>query len=911
MKMVFCFAIMLLIFLMLVSLSNSFALDTPPENMVRVIYFLPNDRQPQPDIDAKLDTLIKNVQQSYAEVMEKQGFGRKTFRLETDDTGKVVVHHIEGQFSDVHYHTDIVLKVHKEIDKHFDLSTNIYLVALDISNESVLCGLASNDLAIINAFSGCFGVAFAAHELGHSFGLAHDRRRDAKRTSTTYHADLMVTSDCAAEWLDVHPYFNTSQNIANHNTEIQQLETGLVSSTESIRFRFQISDPDGLHQVQVRFSYWELGACERLSGQSEVYEFNFIPALYGIHENFGLHVIDVHGNLTVRHFPIDDSLLLPLLNQSVSIPDANLSSAIRETLNLKQGDSLTRLNLLKLTHLNAHNRQITDLTGLEHATQLQNLNLSGNQVIDITAIANLTRLHVLQLSWNQISDITAITNLKNLQYLYLSGNQISDITPIINLKNLEQLNLSWNQIKDITVIANLQNLYYLYLSWNQISDVSPIATSNHLIHLDISNNTISDFSPLDGLTAGINLVGNPGVPSGGPKIEGPWLWVIVPTAGRSGRGAAASGIDFLAQASSGGITELKVSTDGAKEGASVGGSLWTTGKIPAVSDNINTMVNATGLGTGNIDHHVAYGLIALNASREQDTMMFAGSDDAVKVWLNGQLVHNNPVNRGASGYQDFFPVTLEPGTNILLVAVYEGTGGWSGFFGFAPDAEYTVLAPGASEIHPKPADVNSDGVVNILDLVSVASSFGQTGKIRADVNGDSVVNILDLVLVANTFANIPAAPTLKSQTFARLTATEVEDWLTQAQQMALTDPVYLRGVAVLEHLLAALSPKETVLLANYPNPFNPETWIPYHLADAASVTITIYDIKGMMVRQLDLGHQPAGYYTDRSNAAYWDGLNASGETVASGVYFYQLRVSSSQSIGAGNYSATRRMVIVK
>ena len=94
-----------------------------------------------------------------------------------------------------------------------------------------------------------------------------------------------------------------------------------------------------------------------------------------------------------------------------------------------------------------------------------------------------------------------------------------------------------------------------------------------------------------------------------------------------------------------------------------------------------------------------------------------------------------------------------------------------------------------------------------------------------------------------------------------------------------------------------------VLLANYPNPFNPETWIPYHLAHAADVTITIYDTKGAVVRQLDLGHQSAGYYTDRAKAAYWDGRNESGELVASGVYFYQLRT--------GNYSATRRMVIVK
>ena len=73
--------------------------------------------------------------------------------------------------------------------------------------------------------------------------------------------------------------------------------------------------------------------------------------------------------------------------------------------------------------------------------------------------------------------------------------------------------------------------------------------------------------------------------------------------------------------------------------------------------------------------------------------MLAGSDDAVKVWLNGQLVHNNPINRGADDFQDQFPVTLKKGINILLVAVYEGGGGWSGFFGFETGTEYTVLSP--------------------------------------------------------------------------------------------------------------------------------------------------------------------------------------------------------------------------
>ena len=97
--------------------------------------------------------------------------------------------------------------------------------------------------------------------------------------------------------------------------------------------------------------------------------------------------------------------------------------------------------------------------------------------------------------------------------------------------------------------------------------------------------------------------------------------------------------------------------------------------------------------------------------------------------------------------------------------------------------------------------------------------------------------------------------------------------------------------------------EQTQLLPNYPNPFNPETWIPYHLANLSEVTITIYDMRGTIVRQLNLGHQHEGYYTGRSRAAYWDGRNTVGERVASGVYFYQLQ--------ADGLSYSRRMVIVK
>ena len=219
--------------------------------------------------------------------------------------------------------------------------------------------------------------------------------------------------------------------------------------------------------------------------------------------------------------------------------------------------------------------------------------------------------------------------------------------------------------------------------------------------------------------------------------------------------------------------------------------------------------------------------------------------------------------------------------------------------GFRPHVENGQIVE-----NPKlTGDINDDGVVNIQDLVLVAGQFGQSGQNSADVNKDGVVNIQDLVLVAGAFGNTAAAPALRSQALAMLTANDVQGWLAQARGLALTDAASQRGIVFLEQLLSVLIPKETALLPNYPNPFNPETWIPYHLSKDADVTLHIYAVNGQVVRTLALGHQAAGMYQSRSRAAYWDGKNEFGEAVASGVYFYTLT--------AGDFTATRKMLIRK
>ena len=142
-----------------------------------------------------------------------------------------------------------------------------------------------------------------------------------------------------------------------------------------------------------------------------------------------------------------------------------------------------------------------------------------------------------------------------------------------------------------------------------------------------------------------------------------------------------------------------------------------------------------------------------------------------------------------------------------------------------------------------------------------------------------------------------------SHTFSALEIGQIQEQIELLVATGDQSPTALRTLAYLQQLLATARPEKTQLLANYPNPFNPETWIPYQLATHTEVRITIYNTQGRVVRTLSLGQQSAGYYTNRERAAYWDGRNALGEQVASGIYFYQLETDE--------MSALRKMVILK
>ena len=267
----------------------------------------------------------------------------------------------------------------------------------------------------------------------------------------------------------------------------------------------------------------------------------------------------------------------------------------------------------------------------------------------------------------------------------------------------------------------------------------------------------------------------------------------------------------------------------------------------------------------------------------------SGGNKTIRLWNPNTGAHKATLTGHAGG--TFETLVFSPNGQILA-------GKGPGYFEISLYRLLTV-------------DVTGNGKVNVNDLVEVARNYGKTvgggANRRADVNNDGKVDVDDILAVIEAVDAAAGAPAIAMGDIktGSLQAADVQRWIRDAKA-ANADPA---GIAALERLLTSLSrrdlpvPKETVLLANYPNPFNPETWIPYQLSEAAAVTVTIHASDGKLVRELELGLRPAGTYQNRSRAAYWDGRNAQGEPVASGVYFYTLT--------AGDFSATRKMVIRK
>ena len=660
---------------------------------------------------------------------------------------------------------------------------------------------------------------------------------------------------------------------------------------------------------------------------------------------------------------------------AVSVPDTALAGAIRSELGLEGEEPITEAAMQTLTQLNASDMEISDLTGLEYATNLQTLELENNQISDITPLIVLVNLQFLLLSGNQISDITPLVVLVNLQTLHLAGNPLDDTSPLAvltNLKdvdiettepsvsvetdvdiettepsvsvetdvdveitepmvsvpdtalagairselgleaeepitqtamqtltqlnasdqgisdltgieqatNLQTLELQNNQISDITPLVALVNLQFLLLSGNQISDVAPLVVLVNLQTLHLEGNPLEDTSPLATLT---NLT------DVDVEITEPTVSVETDVDVEITEPTVSVETDVEVE-----TTEPTVSVPDTALAEVIRSELDLEAEVPITQEAMQTLthLNASDMEISNLtglEQATNLQTLELQNNQISDLTPLATLTNLQTLTLiNNQISDVTPLVTLVNLH------TLRLSGNLLgdtssLAALTNLT-----------DKDFEITKP------RQPEDVNNDGKVTIPDMVLVFRELGKTNPDppEADVNGDGIVNIGDIVLVAALLEDDDAnAPLLHPAVLDMFTAAEVKAWLAEAQLLDLNDPVSQQGIRFLEQLLAVLTPRDTALLPNYPNPFNPETWIPYHLATATEVQITIYDPTGKVVRRLDLGYQPAGYYIDQSRAAYWDGKNALGEPVASGIYFYQLETA--------RVSLLRKMVILK
>ncbi len=573
-----------------------------------------------------------------------------------------------------------------------------------------------------------------------------------------------------------------------------------------------------------------------------------------------LTTLTLVGNnfVTVSEVSLPD---MPKLT-TLALLDNNLSE-----LSLPDMPKLTTLALLdnnlselslpdmpKLTTLDLHANNFSELA-LPNMRQLTTLTLRGDSISEVS-LRYLPKLTTLTFYGDNLPDISEFQRLTQLTTLVLNGHSISEVS-LSGMLKLTTLKLGGNSISEIS-LSDMPQLTTSELRGHSISEVSlsglPQLTTLQLQDTNLSALSVSDMPQLTMLELSSTNISDISFLLELPNLQELHLHNTP--------------LNYVSRNTH--IPALR------KKGVRVEFS----GK-PASLDKISGDAQ-----TGVRNTELPFPLVVQAFNWRDDPI----PDVPIKfvIYQGEGTLSTTTTTTDATGKAET-RLTLGAKPGEIKVAVIAAS----------PELKTSV----SFSVTCKDVDVNRDGTVNIQDLVEVSANLGETGKNPADVNCDGVVDIIDLTLVAAAFGKTAAAPAAHATSVEHLTATEVSQWIQAAQHANLTDPDFQRGVEVLKNLLTVLVPKETALLANYPNPFNPETWIPYQLAAPAKVTLRIHAVDGSLVRMLSLGHKPVGIYQTRSRAAYWDGRNQIGEPVASGVYFYALT--------AGDFTATRKMLIRK
>ena len=652
----------------------------------------------------------------------------------------------------------------------------------------------------------------------------------------------------------------------------------------------------------------------------------------------------------------------------VNIPDPNLRAAIETALGKAAGAPITVADMGTLTSLTARDANISDLTGLEGATNLTGLVLGGNSITDLSPLVANTGLgsgDTVNVRTNPLNRASIQTHIPALQSRGVTV-EFDNLTPTHHLKvsgdnqraipgtTLEQPFVVEVRDQLDKPLSGVQVTFLVTQGGGTLSATS--ATTNTAGRaesiLTLGPNpgtntvTVSVAGIQDGQTFTAEGVRIPlafwiitGFDQNGLVGEALAAPFVVEVRGQSGGPFPDAEVTFTVISGGGtlSVTSATTDTDGRAEsiltlGPNPGTNTVTVSVAGIEEERIITAIAEYALGTG-ISFAFSKTPIHLGDSFTLDVRADNVTDLAgwqFDIVFDRAALEAIEVSEGdflkSDGGSTFFQsgqTNNATGKITGLIAGRTSAGGVSGsgsllkvefkaksvgetelalenlLLGSATGGNIPVEPPSVSitvEEQFLTGDANRDGVVNILDLIIVAQRLGtrQPPDSPIDINGDGFVNIFDLTLIAQGIG--AAAPGVSTNHM-------VQSWIAEGRLADDGSLIFQEGIRNLETLLASLLPDESALLPNYPNPFNPETWIPYQLSEAGPVSLSIYDTTGALIRSLSLGIQPAGFYNSRERAAHWDGRNDAGEHVASGIYFYQLRTPA--------FQQTRRLVIVK
>ena len=518
---------------------------------VRLVYFLPSDRHPRQGIEEKMDVLIKNVREFYANQMENYGYGRRTFDIETDQNGRAVVHRVNGQFTDTYYYDDeAFLKVWREIHDWFDTSQNIYLAVVDVGNEQIgdAAGIATSighwgGIAVIPASGPFFNHALAAHELGHAFGLEHDFRSAEYIMSYGPWGWGSTTrlSKCSAKWLEIQRYFNPGGQPRPWNFPTIELVSPRTYAAGATRASIQlrVDDYEGLHQVFLFGSDYNVSTCREFTGEQNSlveidYDGEYTDRGFASFTDRPVHpirarVVDTDGNVSDTSFYLFPETLQSMTkiagdNQPPGLPNTRLPvPLIVELRNVNDGSPYEEV-WVSFTVTEGGGRlseteALTDDFG--RADTFFTLGPHpGTNTVEASALGYTTTFNAvagppvnvpdsffrsaIARTLNKVTgELISQAEMATLTYTARGfwGLGISDLTGLEFAINLTYLDLGDNSLTDISPLTQLTKLTQLALDNNSVADISALAWLTKLTQLTLANNSIVDILPLARLTS--------------------------------------------------------------------------------------------------------------------------------------------------------------------------------------------------------------------------------------------------------------------------------------------------------------------------------------------------------------------------------------------------------------------------